>query len=138
MSTPLCIRGDEGAGRPAYTLIGTMGRVVQKLLQVILQEITKSLSIVYAFLCELWVAIFLFILSGIGVQFVESNALWSLQVIKEVMQLDEKTYLTDKNIKIETGAGNTVNVTCSYTERATLEALLLSYLERETIIKRAA
>lgn len=32
------------------------------------------------------------------------------------MQLDEKTHLTDKNIKIETGAGNTVNVTCSYTE----------------------
>lgn len=69
----------------------------------------------------------------------ESNALWSLQVIKEeVMQLDEKTHLTDKNIKIETGVGNAVNVTCSYTEGATLEALLLSYLERETITKRAA
>lgn len=69
----------------------------------------------------------------------ESNALWSLQVIKEeVRQLDEKTHLTDKNIKIETGAGNVANVTCSYTEGTTLEALLLSYLERETITKRAA
>lgn len=38
--------------------------MVQKLLQVILQEITKSLSIVYAFLCELWVAIFFVYIIG--------------------------------------------------------------------------
>lgn len=72
-------------------------------------------------------------------QFVESNALLSLQVIKEeVTQMDENTDLTDKNIKIETGTGNAVNVTCSYTEGTTLEALLLSYLARETITKRVA
>lgn len=54
----------------------------------------------------------------------ESNALLSLQVIKEeVTQMDENTDLTDKNIKIETGTGNAVNVTCSYTEGTTLEAL---------------
>lgn len=69
----------------------------------------------------------------------ESNALWSLQVIKEeVMKLDEKTHLTDKNIKIETGTGNVVNVTCSYTDGATLEALFLSYLEQANTAQNAA
>ena len=43
--------------------------------------------------------------------------------------------MTDKNIKIKTTRGTTVNVACSYAEDKTLEALFLSYLEHEDIVK---
>lgn len=52
---------------------------------------------------------------------------------KEVTHGQEK--MTDKNIKIKTTGGTTVNVVCSYAEDTTLEALLLSYLEREVVEK---
>lgn len=47
----------------------------------------------------------------------------------------DKKKMTDKNIKIKTTGGTTVNVVCSYAEDKTLEALLLSYLEREVVEK---
>ena len=44
--------------------------------------------------------------------------------------MDEKMNLTDKNISIKTTNGTVVNVTCSYAEDKTLEALFLFYLEQ--------
>ena len=44
--------------------------------------------------------------------------------------MDEKINLTDKNISIKTTNGTVVNVTCSYAEDNTLEALFLSYLDQ--------
>ena len=44
--------------------------------------------------------------------------------------MDEKMNLTEKNISIKTTNGTVVNVTCSYAEDKTLEALFLSYLEQ--------
>lgn len=49
--------------------------------------------------------------------------------------MDKKNKVTDKNIKIKTTGGTTVNIACSYAEDKTLEALLLSYLEREDVAK---
>lgn len=49
--------------------------------------------------------------------------------------MDKKNNVTDKNIKIKTTGGTTVNVACSYAEEKTLEALFLSYLEREDVEK---
>ena len=49
--------------------------------------------------------------------------------------MDEYIHLTDKNIKIKTTGGTTVNSACSYAEDKTLEALFLSYLEREVVEK---
>lgn len=47
----------------------------------------------------------------------------------------DKKKMTDKNIKIKTTGGTTVNIACSYAEDKTLEALFLSYLEREVVEK---
>lgn len=52
--------------------------------------------------------------------------------------MNEKINLTDKNISIKTINGTVVNVTCSYTEDKTLEALFLSYLEQTNAAKMAA
>ncbi len=52
--------------------------------------------------------------------------------------MDEKIDLTDKNISIKTTNGMVVNVTCSYAEDKTLEALYLSYLEQENATKMVA
>ncbi|MBQ4537515.1 MAG: hypothetical protein II994_07845 [Lachnospiraceae bacterium] len=52
--------------------------------------------------------------------------------------MDEKINLTDKNISIKTTNGTVVNVTCSYAEDKTLEALLLSYLEQVNTAKIVA
>lgn len=52
--------------------------------------------------------------------------------------MDEKIKLTDKNISIKTTIGNVVNITCSYAEDKTLEALFLSYLEQVNTAKNAA
>lgn len=49
--------------------------------------------------------------------------------------MDKKNKVTDKNIKIKTTGGTTVNIACSYAENKTLEALFLSYLEREDVAK---
>ena len=49
--------------------------------------------------------------------------------------MNKKNNVTDKNIKIKTTRGTTVNVVCSYAEDKTLEALFLSYLEREDVVK---
>lgn len=49
--------------------------------------------------------------------------------------MDKKNKVTDKNIKIKTTGGTTVNVACSYAEDKTLEALFLSYLEHEDVAK---
>lgn len=49
--------------------------------------------------------------------------------------MNKKNNVTDKNIKIKTTGGITVNIACSYAEDKTLEALLLSYLEREVVEK---
>ena len=49
MSTLLRIRGDEGLKIPAYTLIRTISEMVQIIIKR-LQQITKSLSIVCAFI----------------------------------------------------------------------------------------
>ena len=43
--------------------------------------------------------------------------------------------MADKNIKVKTTGGTTVNVVCSYAEDKTLEASFLSYLEREVVEK---
>lgn len=47
----------------------------------------------------------------------------------------DKKKMTDKNIKIKTTRGTTVNIACFYAEDKTLEALFLSYLEREIVEK---
>lgn len=47
----------------------------------------------------------------------------------------DKKKMTDKNIKIKTTRGTTVNVACSYAEDKILEALFLSYLEHEDVVK---
>ncbi len=52
--------------------------------------------------------------------------------------MDEKMNFTDKKVKIKTGTGAVVNITCSYAEDKTLEELFLSYLERENATKTAA
>ena len=49
--------------------------------------------------------------------------------------MDKKNKVTDKNIKIKTTGGTTVNIACSYAENKTLEALFLSYLEYEDVAK---
>lgn len=49
--------------------------------------------------------------------------------------MNKKNNVTDKNIKIKTTGGTTVNTACSYAKDKTLEALLLSYLEREVVEK---
>lgn len=46
--------------------------------------------------------------------------------------------MADKNIKIKATGGTTVNIACSYAEDKTLEALFLSYLEREVVEKVSA
>ena len=52
--------------------------------------------------------------------------------------MDEKINLTDNNISIKTAHGTVVNITCSYAEDKTLEALFLSYLEQTNAAKMAA
>ena len=52
--------------------------------------------------------------------------------------MDEKMNFTDKKMKIKTGTGVVVNITCSYAEDKTLEELFLLYLERENATKLAA
>lgn len=47
----------------------------------------------------------------------------------------DKKKMTDKNIKIKTTGGTTVNVVCSYAEDRTLQILIVSYLEREDVVK---
>ena len=47
----------------------------------------------------------------------------------------DKKKMTDNNIKIKTTGGTTVNVICSYAEDKTLQTLILSYLEREDVVK---
>lgn len=49
--------------------------------------------------------------------------------------MDKKNNVTDKNIKIKTTGGTTVNIACSYAEDKTLEEFFLSYLEREVVEK---
>lgn len=50
----------------------------------------------------------------------------------------DKKKMAVKNIKIKTIGGTTVNIACFYAEDKTLEALFLSYLERENVAKTAA
>jgi hypothetical protein len=52
--------------------------------------------------------------------------------------MGENMNLTEKNISIKTTNGTVVNVTCSYAEDKTLEALFLSYLEQANAAKMAA
>ena len=52
--------------------------------------------------------------------------------------MDEKINFTEKNISIKTTNGTVVNVTCSYAEDMTLEALFLSYLEQAKATKMIA
>ena len=47
----------------------------------------------------------------------------------------DKKKMTDKNIKIKTTGGTTVNVVYSYAEDKTLQTLILSYLAREDVVK---
>lgn len=54
------------------------------------------------------------------------------------LRMDEKMNFTDKNISIKTTNGTLVNVTCSYADDKTLEALFLSYLEQANAAKMAA
>lgn len=50
----------------------------------------------------------------------------------------DKKKMADKNIKIKATGGTTANIACSYAEDKTLEALFLSYLEREVVEKVSA
>ncbi len=43
----------------------------------------------------------------------------------EVTQMEEKTDIKAKTIKVDTGKGNTIKVTMSYGEQLTLEELLI-------------
>lgn len=52
--------------------------------------------------------------------------------------MNEKINLTDKNISIKTANGTVVNITCSYAEDKTLEALFLLYLEQANAAKMVA
>lgn len=52
--------------------------------------------------------------------------------------MGEKINLTEKNISIKITNGTVVNVTCSYAEDKTLEALFLYYLEQANEVKMAA
>ena len=58
--------------------------------------------------------------------------------IKMRLCMDEKMNFIDKKMKIKTGTGVVVNITCSYVEDKTLKELFLSYLERENATKLAA
>ena len=49
----------------------------------------------------------------------------------EVTQMEEKTDIKAKTIKVDTGKGNTIKVTMSYGEQSTLEELLIAYLGQE-------
>lgn len=49
----------------------------------------------------------------------------------EVQQMEEKTDIKAKTIKVDTGKGNTIKVTMSYGEQSTLEELLIAYLGQE-------
>lgn len=49
----------------------------------------------------------------------------------EVEQMEEKTDIKAKTIKVDTGKGNTIKVTMSYGEQSTLEELLIAYLGQE-------
>ena len=49
----------------------------------------------------------------------------------EVTQMEEKTDIKAKTIKVDTGKGNTIKVTMSYGEQSTLEELLIAYLWQE-------
>ena len=48
--------------------------------------------------------------------------------------MDEKINLTDKNISIKTTNGTVVNVTCSYAEDKTLEALFYPIWSRKSVV----
>ena len=88
-----------------------------------LQQITKSLSIVCAFI------------EAMGSDF---SVMATIMQKKWRLRMDEKKNLTEKNISIKTTNGTVVNVTCSYAEDKTLEALFLSYLEQANAAKMAA
>ena len=49
----------------------------------------------------------------------------------EVAQMEEKIDIKAKTIKVDTGKGNTIEVTMSYGEQSTLEKLLIAYLGQE-------
>ena len=49
----------------------------------------------------------------------------------EVTQMEEKTDIKAKTIKVDTGNGNAIKVTMSYGEQSTLEELLIAYLRQE-------
>mgnify|MGYP000018347554 CR=1 FL=1 len=49
----------------------------------------------------------------------------------EVEQMEEKTDIKAKTIKVDTGKGNTIKVTMSYGEQSTLKELLIAYLGQE-------
>ena len=49
--------------------------------------------------------------------------------------MNKKNNVIDKNIKIKTTGGTTVNIAYSYAEDKTLETLFLSYLECEVVEK---
>ena len=51
--------------------------------------------------------------------------------LMEVTQMEEKTDIKAKIIKVDTGKGNTIKVTMSYGEQSTLEELLIAYLWQE-------
>ena len=42
--------------------------------------------------------------------------------------MEEKIDIKEKAIKVDTGKGNTIEVTMSYGEQSTLEELLIAYL----------
>ena len=45
--------------------------------------------------------------------------------------MEGKTDIKAKTIKVDTGKGNTIKVTMSYSEQSTLEELLIAYLGQE-------
>ena len=49
----------------------------------------------------------------------------------EVTQMEEKTDIKAKTIKVDTGKGNAIKVIMSYGEQSTLEELLIAYLGQE-------
>ena len=49
-----------------------------------------------------------------------------------------KTDIKAKTIKVDTGKGNTIKVTMSYSEQSTLEELLIAYLGQEIVGGSAA
>ena len=77
-------------------------------------------------LCELWVTIRKENLVSV---------LSDKNVVGRRLRMNKKNNVTDKNIKIKTTGGTTVNIAYSYAEDKTLETLFLSYLEREVVEK---